>query len=273
MAQSLLKKKAQIRKFDPSTMNYRCNVVMLGKKGTGKSTLLLDIISRLAHNYDMAIAFSPTYETRKDLKSHIPGPFIYSEYRQGTIDQWVNIARDLVDAETYRSFLCILDDCMYDTKCLKSKSIREIFMNGRHLHFAFFMAVQYLMDIPTALRGQVDYVFALKENIVAKRQRLWKEFFGVFENLSDFSLVLESCTNNFECLVLDNRVSSSNIEDCVFWYKADTSIPAFRIGKDCFWRMAKRYARGKRGRSQPQQGFQKTGKTIASVEKSHHHTD
>ena len=40
---------------------------------------------------------------------------------------------------------------------------------------------------------------------------------------------MDSCTENYECLVLDNTSKSNKIEDCVFWYKAKLR-KNFRVG-------------------------------------------
>ena len=44
-----------------------------------------------------------------------------------------------------------------------------------------------------------------------------------------FCKVMDACTENYECLVLDNTVKSNRIQDCVFWYKA-TVRKGFRVG-------------------------------------------
>jgi hypothetical protein len=45
---------------------------------------------------------------------------------------------------------------------------------------------------------------------------------------------MDQCTENFECLVIDNTTKSNKIEDMVFWYKAD-SHPDYKIGAPAFW--------------------------------------
>jgi hypothetical protein len=32
---------------------------------------------------------------------------------------------------------------------------------------------------------------------------------------------MDQCTNNYECLVIDNTSSSNSLTDQVFWYKAE----------------------------------------------------
>ena len=101
-------------------------------------------------------------------------------------------------------------------------------------------AVQYLMDLGPALRTQVDYCFALRENVISNRERLHKYFFGVFPRFEEFSRVLDACTANYECLVIDNTVQSNAISDCVFWYKASVDLPPFRLCAPVFWELEQR---------------------------------
>ena len=92
------------------------------------------------------------------------------------------------------------------------------------------------MDLPPALRANVDYVFILRENIIQNREKLYKSFFGIFPSYDMFSQVMDACTENFEILVLDNTSRSNKIEDVVYWYKAKLHSPgSFRIGAKEFW--------------------------------------
>jgi hypothetical protein len=45
---------------------------------------------------------------------------------------------------------------------------------------------------------------------------------------------MDACTENYECLVLDNTSKSNKITDCVFWYKAPIRR-GFRVGAPIFW--------------------------------------
>ena len=42
----------------------------------------------------------------------------------------------------------------------------------------------------------------------------------MFPTFDVFNQVMNQCTENFECLVIDNKVQLNNISDIVFWYKA-----------------------------------------------------
>ena len=72
--------------------------------------------------------------------------------------------------------------------------------------------------------------------------KLWKYFFGLFP--ARIRGRAPGCTENYSALVLDNTKATSELSECLFWYRASTSIPRFRVGKEIFWRLAEKHARG-----------------------------
>ena len=56
----------------------------------------------------------------------------------------------------------------------------------------------------------------------------------MFPTFEIFCQVMNQCTENYECLVINNTVRSNKLEDCVFWYKA-TDHPPFKLGAPEFW--------------------------------------
>lgn len=229
-----------IRRFDPSTIKPHRIVVAIGKRGTGKSVLLRDILHSQRHRLEYGLAMTPTHESAASFEAFMPPSSVYREYRGDVVTTMLEMQRNKSHEkgmDALRSMFLVLDDCMYDKTVMKSKTIRDLFMNGRHYKCFFIAAVQWLMDLGPDLRTQVDYVVALRENIVSNRERLYKYFFGIFPNYEDFSRVFDACTANFECLVIDNTVNSNNVEDCIFWYKANHEIPPFRLCSPCYWEL------------------------------------
>jgi hypothetical protein len=123
---------------------------------------------------------------------------------------------------------------------MKDVCIRQCFMNGRHWKIFFMLTMQYCMDLSPDLRANVDYVFILRENVIQNREKLYKSFFGIFPTFDMFNQVMTSCTENYECLVLDNTSKSNKIQDCVFWYKASLR-KNFRIGSPELWNYHKKH--------------------------------
>jgi hypothetical protein len=224
----------QLRKFDPSKIGNDKVCVVIGKRGTGKSTLVTDLLYH-KRNIPVGVVMSATEEGNHYYKQFIPDLFIYGDYSKDTIEKVIARQKKLVALNKTDSAFILLDDCMYNKSFMKDTCIRQCFMNGRHWKIFFLMTMQYCMDLSPDLRANVDYVFVLRENVIQNRERLYKAFFGVFPSFDLFNKVMSACTENFECLVLDNTSRSNKLEDCVFYYKAPIR-KGFRIGSDAMWK-------------------------------------
>ena len=49
---------------------------------------------------------------------------------------------------------------------------------------------------------------------------------------------MDQCTENFECLVINNNAKSNKLQDQIFWYKAQAQKD-FRLGSREFWELSK----------------------------------
>ena len=138
--------------------------------------------------------------------------------------------RSTIDPRTFM----IMDDCLYDNSWTKDSNVRSLFMNGRHYSVLFLITMQFALGIPPNLRGNIDYVFILRENYISNRKRIYDHYAGMFPTFEIFCQVMDQCTENYECLVIDNTSKSNKIEDQVYWYKA-TAHESFKIGAPEFW--------------------------------------
>ena len=59
----------------------------------------------------------------------------------------------------------------------------------------------------------------------------------MFPKFEMFCQVMDQCTENYECLVINNNAKSNKLCDQVFWYKAEQR-PEFKIGADSYWTYA-----------------------------------
>ena len=223
----------QLKKFDPSRIADDKVCVFIGKRGTGKSTLVTDILYHKRH-IPAGVVMSGTEDGNHYYKQFVPDLFIYGDYHRDVIEKVIDRQKRLKSTGKTSPAFILLDDCMWNKAFLKDTCIRQCFMNGRHWNIFFMLTMQYCMDLSPDLRTNVDYVFILRENVIQNRERLWKAFFGIFPSFELFNQVMNACTENFECLVLDNTSRSNKIEDCVFYYKAPIR-KGFRVGSSHMW--------------------------------------
>jgi hypothetical protein len=225
--------KLELRKFDPTKIKSDSVVVFIGKRNTGKSYCMKDILS---YNRDIpvGVVVSPTERANGYFEKFIPKMLIYDDLEEKIVSKFlsrqINITKDRKkELEKHgsstidpRAFL-ILDDCMYNKAVTKDKNIRCIFMNGRHYKIFLLITMQHGLGLPPDLRSNIDYVFIFRNNIVKEREKIYNHYAGMFPTFDVFNQVMNQCTENFECLVIDNKIQSNNINDNVYWYKAQDS--------------------------------------------------
>ena len=234
----------RLSKFDMSKIPDDCVVLFIGRRGTGKSWLIKDLLWH-KQKFPVGTVISGTEGANAFYSSIVPSVFIHEEFsstivsdllkRQDMITKHIRRETELRGSSNVdrRAFIC-MDDCLYDNKWISDKYVRSLFMNGRHYGLLYILAIQYVMGIPPILRGQVDYVFILRENQVSARKRIYEQFAGIFPSFELYCQIMDQCTENFECLVIHNGSKTNRLEDCVFWYKAEMR-PSFKIGSRDMW--------------------------------------
>jgi len=229
----------QLRKFDINDITDESVVVLIGKRDTGKSFLCKDILYH-HQNIPVGQVISGTEGANHFYSKMIPKLFIHNEWdpqivqnmikRQKMLLEKINDGNTNIDP---RSFL-ILDDCLYDNTWAKDKYMRSVFMNGRHFKILFLLTMQYALGIPPNLRTNIDFIFILRENYVSNRKRLYEHYAGMFPSFEMFCQIMDQCTENYECLVINNNAKSNKLTDQVFWYKAETHGDV-KLGAPSFW--------------------------------------
>jgi hypothetical protein len=228
----------QLKKFNINDVKDDKVVVLIGKRDTGKSFLCRDLL--YYHNdIPAGQVISGTEGANQFYSKIVPKLFIHGEYNTNIIQNMLKRQKLMLEKQQSgeqvdpRAFL-ILDDCLYDNTWAKDKHMRSIFMNGRHYKLLFMLTMQYALGIPPNLRTNIDYIFILRENYVSNRKRLYEHYAGMFPTFEMFCQVMDQCTENYECLVINNNAKSNKLTDQVFWYKAEPH-PDFRIGADSYW--------------------------------------
>ena len=240
----------KLRKFDMKMIPQDAVCVFIGRRRTGKSTLVKDLLFH-HQNLPMGTVISGTEESNSFYGKIVPPMFIHGEYNAAILANFVKrqklVTGKLQQLENARQpgqppiktkldprAFMILDDCLYDDSWIHDKNIRYLFLNGRHQKVFFLITMQYPLGIPPVLRTNVDYVFILREPYMSNRRRIFDNFGSAFPNFEFFCQIMDQCTENFECLIINNNTRSNKLEDAIFWYKA-TIQGDFRIGAPEFW--------------------------------------
>jgi len=244
----------ELKKFDMRNITFKPDenkgpvIVLIGRRDTGKSFLVRDL---LYYHQDIPVGtvISGTEAGNGFFGNHVPKLFIHDEYNSAIIENILKrqkmvlkqmqkektaYGRSSIDPRVF----VILDDCLYDQSWTRDKVMRLLFMNGRHWKVMLIITMQYPLGVPPNLRTNIDYVFILREPYISNRKRIYDNYAGMFPTFESFCQVMDQCTENYECLVINNNAKSNRLDEQIFWYKAQ-SHKNFRLGAKEFWEMSK----------------------------------
>ena len=244
----------ELRKFNMKNIRFDFKqnqgpvIVLIGRRDTGKSFLVRDL---LYHHQDIPLGtvISGTEAGNGFYSAHVPRCFIHDEYKTGIVENVLKRQRAVLkqikkEQDHYRSSsidpraFVILDDCLYDSSWTRDKMMRMLFMNGRHWKIMLIITMQYPLGIPPNLRTNIDYVFILREPYIKNRRIIHENYAGMFPTYESFAQIMDQCTENYECLVIDNNAKSNRLQDQIYWYKAQPH-GAFKLGSKQFWEASK----------------------------------
>jgi len=244
----------ELKKFDMKNISFKPNenkgpvIVLIGRRDTGKSFLVRDLLY-YHQDIPIGVVISGTEEGNGFYGKLVPKLFIHNEYNTAIIENILKRQKNVLkqikrEMEAYkrstidaRTFV-ILDDCLYDASWSRDKMMRLLFMNGRHWKVMLVITMQYPLGVPPTLRTNIDYVFILREPYIANRKRIYENYAGMFPTFESFAQVMDQCTENYECLVINNNSKSNKLSEQVFWYKADAHND-FKLGSKEFWELSK----------------------------------
>ena len=234
-----------LKKFDISSIRKDSTIVVIGRRGSGKSYFVRDL---LYHKRDVPLGsvISASESSNAFYSNIVPSIFIHDSYEPEIVANLVKRQKLVTNKMKKQqalygksnidpySFL-ILDDLMYDSsRWIKDVNVRDIFMNGRHFNLMFLITMQYPLGIPPSFRTNIDYTIIFKDPILSNRKRIYDHYAGMFPTFEIFNQVMNQCTENYECLIISSRNASNNLTDMVYWYRSETH-PPFKLGAPEFW--------------------------------------
>jgi hypothetical protein len=240
-------------KLDPSKLDPHMVLFFIGKRASGKTTLMREVCYNMhvhtckGRPVGMVLAFCGTEGSVCDVKTFVPETLIYKGFNEAVVAELLEKQAKLIEQkgkENVRTVVLVIDDCAFDKTMWKSEAMRELVFNGRHNNITLIVTVQYLMDVPTWLRTNIDMTFVMLDNNKSNRKKYHDFYFGQFNGLAAFNKAYEILTDDYGAMISKNNSNSTNLQETVFWFKSqpDKLPPTFQMGHQMFWSMDKHCA-------------------------------
>ena len=214
-------------------------IVVIGKAGTGKSTVIQALLASKAHIAPVIQVFNGTEDSNGSYSARVPPVFVYDKFDLNALIEFKKrqtlAARGIPDNPWA---IQVIDDCTDDPKMLRHPLIQAYYKNGRHWHMIHILSLQYSLDIMPNIRSNIDYVFIMRESSKKNRKKLFENYCpDCIETQDEFNALMDVLTEDYGALVIVNRGSSNKMEDCVFYFKADPNAvsPNWKFGHQSSW--------------------------------------
>lgn len=238
----------ELKKFKPREMMGPEDIsLFIGKRKTGKSTCMLDILYNYRRVPD-GIGFCGSTGSVELFSGPVPETYIYEEWNDEIVkkmvkrSQRVNYDRKRQGLPKKYSFF-FADDFAYDKSFCNNPQLKRLLMNGRNDGISpIAVALQYALNFKPEMRGQFDWIFIFREPNLPYRKRLYDHYCGLLPSFKVFCQIMDSLPKH-GCLVARNCGTSNEIEDNFFWYKAklrdwrvNPEQPKWHMGGRAYWK-------------------------------------
>lgn len=197
------------------------NSVICGRRLTGKSVLLCDIIQ--SRKDAKVIIFASKYVSTS-YKKFFPPEVIYEFYDPSIMKKLIAIQQKDPEKELVIGF----DDIAVNKDIWKDSYIRDVIRYGSSLGITAIFSLQWTGQLDDMFKRNIDYGFCFRDNIIENQKLRFTEFGGMFPTFHDFKVVHDECiAEPYRCLVFDMKTPRKDPRQSVFWYKATDELKRY----------------------------------------------
>lgn len=239
---------AVLPEFDPKIMLPDSLSLVVGKRRFGKSTFARWCISQMAHMFpDGGYVFTTT-KHNWFWQQHFPDTRVYDNFDWDVIKVILakqlkkHEIRKLTGEKSLDYVLLVFDDCISERHEAKyAEDLLRLVFNGRHYKICIWLLAQDIKGFFPDVRANTDYAMCTYQIQERQTETVRKDFAGMFVHQDIFSEFLRKNTQDFQLLVIDQHLASSELAsnepgDGIFSVAtADPEPPPFRVGDAQFW--------------------------------------
>ena len=215
-----------IQNFEMRNIKHDSNILIVAKRGTGKSFIMKNLIYHL-QNISGGAIIAPTDRMNSFYKFFFPDLYIHYEYSEilikDILDRQCDINKGLISKRISNfnpSSLLVLDNCIrHLSKSSNYPYLKEIFTKNKEYKMTNILTRQ-TPNLPFNIK--FDYVFLLAEDSKENRIKLHNRYVYPYLTFEEFEPLFKSLTQDFGAMVIDNSHALLNIENTIYRFKAES---------------------------------------------------
>lgn len=230
-----------LKKFNLNKIPEGAIVNVIGKRGSGKSVFIEDLMFTIKNMFPVVTVVSTTDQLNNTFGKHIPAMLIHDNYSSELIKEILERQKRIIqyniknpNKKVNPNILLILDDIQGTTKQIRNdKYLDTIYTTGRHFHITLISAMQYVNGLTPVQRSNTDFICLSRDNNRENIKKLFTAFGGIFKSFEEFQETFLALTEDHGVMIINNREQSMDIDKCIFWYRVDMNKEGFSTFKMC----------------------------------------
>lgn len=208
-------KKLSIATMQLSTMVQNPHILIIGKRGSGKSRVIFNIIDHLKDKIDEIHFISP--QAKIDPPFDIQPNLLYHSLKDFDVSKFFDTCCDYP-----KERLVVFDDCLSKEDLTKAAGpLCEILFNGRHYRITYIITIQFSYGLSPELRTNFDYVFLGRDNFATNQKRMYDHYGGMLGTFDTFRQIHNELTTDFGFMVINNKNPSNYLIQCINYFKGN----------------------------------------------------
>jgi energy-coupling factor transporter ATP-binding protein EcfA2 len=218
------------KKFKLSSIEPNSFIMVLGKRGSGKTSCMQHILWKKRGSIRVPMLYSKTAESTHVFDNMIPQLLQYKDLSPEKINEIILYCADNANSDTFKKKFknkksetwFIGDDILADKKWMKDKTFRDMVYNGRNYNMTVMLAVQDGLGLASEYRDNVDYIFVTGIASRGKKvfyEQYWEDDWGNYDECMNIVNLVTTKESRGSVLVVDKKhqKKDSKLTDSVFY--------------------------------------------------------
>lgn len=198
-------------RLNASDIEDYATMMIIGKRGSGKSTIVNNILGKYDENFlANSLIISPTEQFNPYYTKKYPYTRIESEYKPEYIEQYLNTGSGAI----------VLDNCLKSNGHWKNDLyLMELLHHAKYYNKLLIITSSFPLGFDSDSRSAFDYVFMLSDDFFSNQKRLYDHYAGMYETFDLFRNDFTNLTKHYNAMVI-NQNSNKNNNDQISWFNA-----------------------------------------------------
>lgn len=183
------------------------SLINIAKKGSGKTSLNINLLNIYQNMFDIIILFSPTFKFDKNYQEALNNDiiklnekYIFPHYKDETLKKIIKQIKREIKKKTNKKILIVFDDCISELPKFGTNQLDILARNQRHLGISYMLISQEYRAIKPSIRKNVDGIVIFDSDQLLERNAIIDENSGKIGKNRFEKMWSSACKERFKFL-------------------------------------------------------------------------